>query len=239
MTVTTRYETIAAGDGGTFEAFCAIPERGSGPGVLLFQEIFGINDNMRGLAERLADAGYVTLVPDMFWRIEPRFERKDESGIGDAFAIVQKFDFETGIADIQATHAHLLGMPECTGRVGTIGFCLGGGLAFAAATRSRVDGRGPDAAVPYYGSPVNGLLGFVAQLECPTMFHYGNNDAFIPEEQIAEVERAVAGKSHVVFHRYDAGHAFSNWDAPSMYQAEAAELAWSRTLEFFTAHLAA
>ena len=239
MTVTTRYETITANDGGEFVAYCAIPESGSGPGVLLFQEIFGVNDNMRGLAEKLAAEGYVTLVPDMFWRIEPRFERKDESGLGDAFAMVQKFDFETGVADIQSAHAHLLGMAECTGKVGAIGFCLGGGLAFAAATRSRVDGRGPDAAVPYYGSPVNDLLGFVDQLECPTMFHYGNNDAFIPEEKIAEVEQAVAGKPDVVFHRYDAGHAFSNWDAPSMYQAEAAELAWSRTLEFFGKHLGA
>lgn len=239
VTVTTRYETIRAEDGGEFAAYCAIPASGSGPGVLLFQEIFGINDNMRGLAEKLADAGYVTLVPDMFWRIEPRFERKDESGIGDAFAMVQRFDFETGVSDIQATHAHLLGMAECTGKVGAIGFCLGGGLAFAAATRSRVDGRGPDAAVPYYGSPVNDLLGYVDQLECPTMFHYGDNDAFIPGDKIAEVEQAVAGKDHVIFHRYDAGHAFSNWDAPSMYQAEAAELAWTRTLEFFKANLGA
>ena len=90
MTVTTRYETISSADGREFEAYCAVPESGRGPGMLLFQEIFGINDNMRTLAERLAHEGYVTLVPDMFWRIEPRFERKDESGIGDAFAIVQK-----------------------------------------------------------------------------------------------------------------------------------------------------
>jgi carboxymethylenebutenolidase len=68
VTATTRYETVNAHDGGTFEAFCAIPTSGSGPGMLLFQEIFGINDNMRGLAERLANEGYVTLVPDMFWR---------------------------------------------------------------------------------------------------------------------------------------------------------------------------
>ncbi len=102
---------------------------------------------------------------------------------------------------------------------------------------SRVDGRGPDAAVPYYGSPVNDLLGSVGDLDCPTMFHYGNNDPFIPEAQIAEVEQAVAGRPDVTFHRYDAGHAFSNWDAPSMYQKEAAELAWSRTLTFFAEHL--
>lgn len=232
----TRYESIAvAGD--RFDAYCAIPSSGSGPGILLFQEIFGINDNMRELATRLATQGYVTLVPDMFWRIERRFERKDESGLEDAFAIVQKFDFGSGVSDITATHDHLLRMPECTGHVGAMGFCLGGTLAFAAATMSRVHGRGPDAAVCYYGSGINDLLGQVEQLECPTMFHYGTNDPFIPEDKIAEVERAVAGRPDVEFHRYEAGHAFSNWDAPSMHDAAAAEAAWSRSLNFLQRHL--
>ena len=237
MSVTTKYETVAADDGGEFEAYCAVPESGNGPGVLLFQEIFGINDNMRTLANRLAEAGYVVLVPDMFWRLEHRFERKDESGFGDAIAIVQRFDLLGSVRDIQATHAYLLSMPECSGKVGAMGFCLGGGLAFAAATMSRVDGRGPDAAVPYYGSPVNDLLSHADDLTCPTMFHYGNNDPFIPEEKLREVEVAMAGKANVIIHRYDAGHAFSNWDAPSMYQQEAADLAWSRTLAFLSEHL--
>ena len=232
MAITTRYETIAATDGGTFEAYCAVPESGSGPGMLLFQEIFGINDNIRGLCDKLAADGYVTLAPDMFWRIEPRFERKDESGFADAIAMVQQLDFEKAIDDIKATHAHLKSMPECTGKVGATGFCLGGALAFAAATQSKVD-----ASVPYYGSAINDMLDQVGELECPTMFHYGNNDPFIPEEKIAEVEAAVAGKPNVVFHRYDAGHAFSNWDAPSMYDEAAATLAWSRTLDFLREHL--
>jgi carboxymethylenebutenolidase len=234
----TRYESVTSADGQQFEAFCAVPESGRGPGMLLFQEIFGINDNMRALAERLAEAGYVTLVPDMFWRIERRFERKDESGMADAFAIVQKFDITKAVADIQATHAHLLSMEECSGKVGAVGFCLGGGLAFAAATMSRVDGKGPDAAVCYYGSPVNDLLVHVEHLRCPAMFHYGNTDPFISEDKIAEVERAVSGLPVVEFHRYDAGHAFSNWDAPSMYDEPAAEAAWARTLAFFGQHLA-
>jgi carboxymethylenebutenolidase len=237
MSVSTRYETIVTPDGASFGAFCAVPEGGSGPGILLFQEIFGINDNMRGLAEKLAQQGYVVLVPDMFWRIEPRFERKDESGLGDAFAIVQQFDFAAAVGDIQCTHAHLLSMGECSGKVGAVGFCLGGALAFAAATLSRVDGRGPDAAVCYYGSGINDLLGHVDALECPCLFHYGSNDAYIPAENIAEVEEAVAGRPGVAFHRYDAGHAFSNWDAPSMYDEAAADEAWSRTLAFFDTHL--
>ena len=226
------YVTINATDGGTFEAYCAMPASGSGPGMLLFQEIFGINDNIRGLCDKLAGEGYVTLAPDMFWRIEPRFERKDESGFADAIAMVQKLDFATAIDDIKATHAHLKAMPECTGKVGATGFCLGGALAFAAATQSKVD-----ASVPYYGSAINDMLDQVGELDCPTMFHYGNNDPFIPEEKIAEVEAAVAGKPNVVFHRYDAGHAFSNWDAPSMYDKTAADLAWGRTLEFLKANL--
>jgi carboxymethylenebutenolidase len=236
MSVTTRYETVFTASGDSFDVYCAVPE-GGGPGVIMFQEIFGINDNMRGLAERLAEAGYVTVVPDMFWRIERRFERQDESGMADAFAIVQKFDPNAAITDIRATHAHLLAMPECSGRVGVMGFCLGGGLAFAAATSSRVDGRGPDAAVCYYGSAINDLLGQVAQLECPALFHYGDNDPYIPPEKVAEVERAVAGRPGVELHHYDAGHAFSNWDAPSMYVEAAATDAWTRTLDFLGRHL--
>ncbi|MFZ6005651.1 MAG: dienelactone hydrolase family protein [Actinomycetota bacterium] len=234
---TNRYETVSAHDGGHFEAYCAVPDSDSGPGILLFQEIFGINDNMRGLADKLAGEGYVVLVPDMFWRLEPRFERKDESGIGDAFAMVSRFDIELGIADIASTHAHLLAMPECTGKVGAVGFCLGGSLAFACAARSRVDGTGPDAAVSYYGSGNNDLLGVLDSVACPILFHYGADDPFIPEDKIAEVEQAIAGRPGMRLERYSAGHAFSNWDAPSMYQPEAAELAWSRTLDFFAAHL--
>jgi carboxymethylenebutenolidase len=237
VTIATSYERITAQDGGSFDAFCALPDGGTGPGILLFQEIFGINDNMRGLAERLAGEGFVVLVPDMFWRLEPRFERKDESGLGDAFAMVQRYDWDHAAPDIAATHAHLLGMSASTGKVGAIGFCFGGGLAFLAGVASRVEGRGPDAVVSYYGSPVNGMLGQVDSLECPTLFHYGSKDAFLPKDLIDEVEAAVAGKPGVELHRYEAGHAFSNWDAPSMSDEAAATEAWARTIPFLHRHL--
>ena len=146
----------------------------------MFQEIFGINDNMRGLAERLAGEGYVVLVPDMFWRLQRRFESKDESGMGEGIALVQQLDMGLAMADMQAAHAHLLAMPECTGRIGAVGFCLGGGLAFACAATSRVDGRGPDAAVAYYGSHVNALLHLAEQVECPVMYHYGDSRRLHP-----------------------------------------------------------
>ena len=236
MTTATRYESVPAGTD-RFDAYCAVPEGGRGPGILLFQEIFGINDNMRGLAGRLAEAGYVVLVPDMFWRIQRRFEVNDESGMGDAFAMVQKLDFAKAAEDINSAHSHLLGLSECDGRIGAVGFCLGGSLAFAAATNSRVDGRGPDAVVCYYGSAINDMLDQVSRLDCPALFHYGERDPYIPSEKIAEVEAAVSGRPGVEFFRYDAGHAFSNEDAPSLYDAAAAAEAWPRTLDFFARHL--
>ena len=240
--MTTRYEQIQSADGRTFEAYCAVPESGSGPGMVLFQEIFGINDNMRGLADKMAAAGYVALVPDMFWRQEPRFERKDESGMADAFAMIQSFDWDKAGPDITATLAHLKGMSECTGPVGGVGFCFGGVLAYLFAAVARVaqsDGSsaGPDAVVSYYGSGVHGMLDLADKITCPIMFHYGSTDPFIPTEQIDQVEAAVAGKPGVEFHRYEAGHAFSNWDAPSMYNQAAADEAWERTLDFFSRHL--
>jgi carboxymethylenebutenolidase len=240
MTAEPRYERIDATDGtGSFDAYCAVPPSGSGPGILLFQEIFGINDNMRGLADRLAADGYVVLVPDMFWRLESRFERKGESGMADAFGMIQRYEFDHAPVDINATHAHLLAMTECTGRVGAVGFCFGGALAFMAAATSRVEGNGVDAAVCYYGSAINGMLAMVGTIDCPVMYHYGDADAFIPPESVDAVEQAVAACPGVEFHRYEApaGHAFSNWDAPSMYHEPAAEAAWARTLAFLDAHL--
>jgi carboxymethylenebutenolidase len=220
-----------------FDAYLALPPSGRGPGLLLFQEIFGINDNMRTLAGRLAEAGYVVLVPDMFWRIERRFERSDDSGMADAFAMVQRFDLATAGEDIQAAHAHLLSLPECDGRIGAMGFCLGGALAYVAAVSSRVDGHGPDAVVCYYGSAINDLLGEVDQLQAPALFHYGARDDFIPADRIAEVEAAVVGKPGVEFYRYDAGHAFSNEDSTRFYDPRAAAEAWPRTLDFLRRHL--
>ncbi len=234
--VSTRYEKITTPDG-EFEAFCAMPESSPAPAVLVFQEVFGINDNIRGLAEQLADAGYLALAPDVFWRIEPRFERKDESGLADGMTRVQQLDFDLAAADLTATMAHALAMPECDGRVGGVGFCLGGTLAYLFAARTRVDGRGPDAAVSYYGSAVHRMLDLAPRIECPVLFHYGAQDPYIPAEQIDEVERALAGRPDVVLQRYDAGHAFSNWDAPTFYDEAAARTAWERTLQFLDRHL--
>lgn len=233
---TARTETVTTLDGRTFTAHCAVPDQ-PGPGILLLQEIFGVNDNMRGLADRLAREGYVVLVPDVFWRIQPGFERNDESALQECMAMVGQLDWATVPDDISATHRHLLSLPECTGTVGAVGFCLGGSLTFLAAAKSRVDGKGIDAAVSYYGSGNNGLLPMLDEVGCPVLFHYGDRDPYIQIESIDEVERAVAGRPGMRVERYDAGHAFSNWDAPSMYDQAAAESAWTTTTGFLAEHL--
>ncbi|MFB9902329.1 dienelactone hydrolase family protein [Allokutzneria oryzae] len=234
---TTRNELVRSHDGDTFDAFCAVPEAPPAPGILLFQEVFGINDNMRGLALRLAEQGYVVLAPDVFWREQRRFERKDESGLAEGAALARRLDFELVAKDITSTFAHLLAMPECDGAVGGVGFCLGGTLAYLFATESRVDGRGPNAVVSYYGSAIKDVQAGSRKVDCPMLFHYGSDDPYIPQERVDEVEAAFADHSDVTVLRYDAGHAFSNWDAPSFYDKAAADLAWSRTLEFFAKHL--
>lgn len=234
---TTRYERIEAHDGDAFDVYCALPATVPAPGVVLLQEVFGINDNMRGLAGRLAEHGYVTLVPDMFWRLQRRFESKDESGLSDGMALAQRMDMEDAVADMTSTLARLRGMQECSGKVGAVGFCLGGTLAYRFATSVRVDGRGPDAVVSYYGSGIHGMLDHAAFVECPMMFHYGDADPYITADQVAAVETALAARPDVTVHHYDAGHAFSNFDAPSLHQPEAADEAWGHTLAFLDDHL--
>lgn len=237
MPVTTRWDKVSAHDGGTLDAFVAVPESGSGPGMLVFQEILGVNENIRELSQRLARSGFVALAPDMFWRIEPRFERKDESGFTDAMAMIGKFDQDAGREDITSAFAHLLALPECTGKIGAVGFCLGGTLTYVTAATARANGKGPDAAVSYYGSGIHDMLALAENIECPIMFHYGDRDPFIPAEQVAAVERALGDRPNVTVHHYDAGHAFSNWDAPSMYDEKASGEAWGRTIAFLTEHL--
>ncbi len=140
--------TIRAADGGSFSAYLATPKSGKGPGIVLIQEIFGVNKVMRDLADGFAAQGYTVMCPDLFWRQEPgvQITDKTEAEWKKAFSLMQGFNTAKGVDDLKATLATLRKHQACTGKVGSIGYCLGGKLAFLMATRSD-----SDANVGYYG----------------------------------------------------------------------------------------
>ena len=147
--------TIDTGDG-PMNAYLALPPGGEGPGIVLIQEIFGVNEVMRDLADGFAAQGYVVACPDLFWRIEPGIDISDktEAEWARAFDLFKTFHVEHGVRDLRATLAALRSHPACTGKVGAVGYCLGGKLAYLMATRSDAQ-----ASVSYYGIGIDKALG--------------------------------------------------------------------------------
>ncbi|MES9536690.1 dienelactone hydrolase family protein [Actinomadura sp. NPDC000600] len=199
-----------------------------GPGILLLQEIFGVGDYMEAVAEDLVALGYVVAAPDMFWRIEPNWTTAhNEDALPKGMSMVSQFDWEKGVGDAVAALAVLKGLPE-VGKAGVLGFCFGGTLAYLVAANAEVD-----AVVSFYGSGVPDMLDQLDAIQAPTQFHFGGDDAYIPREEVAELERAVEQKDHMEIHvQEDGGHAFHNRKAPMFYQPEPAARAWRLTEEF-------
>ncbi len=209
-----------------------------GSGVLVFQEIFGINDNIRGLAERLAEAGFLVLVPDMFWRIEPRFERKDESGMADG---MQWCSSSTSPSSATTSPPPSPTCARCPA-VPAEPAASGSASAARSPTSSRRPpgwtGRGRTPSCPTTARASTTCSGPGRPDRVPDAVPLRRRDPYIPTEQI-DAGRAGDGRARRrrPSHRYDAGHAFSNWDAPSMYDETAAGVAWDRTLDFLARHL--
>jgi carboxymethylenebutenolidase len=227
--VLTRTETVAMPDGGEMAAYVALPESGSGPGVVVLMEIFGVGTYIRRAAERLAELGYVALAPDLYRRTEPGLAlAHDEAGMAQAFAAVGQLDIEGAVGDSIVALEHLRGLPEVSGPVAVLGFCLGGTLAFAVAAAGQ-----PAAAVAYYGSGVADALSDTERISCPVLFHYGAEDPYIPLEDAERVAAAAASRPDWEVHvQLDAGHAFDNHDAPMFSRPEAAARAWGLTSDF-------
>jgi carboxymethylenebutenolidase len=229
---TSRTETVAAPGGGAFAAHVVVPDAGEGPGILLLQEIFGVNDFLQAKADDLAALGYVVLCPDVFWRVEPGISLPhDEAALAQAFDYVGKYaatDDEEKAADLGAALEHLEGLPEVTGKVAAMGYCLGGLLAYVVAAT-----HDPDAAVSYYGSSIADRLPAAEAITCPILFHFGGNDPYIPREQVDKISAALGDRPNVEIHVQDgAGHAFENFLAPQFHDPEAAKRSWPLTVDF-------
>lgn len=217
---------ITAGDGGSFQAYLAKPAQGSGPGLVLLQEIFGVTAFLRAQADLLAEEGYVVLVPDLFWRQEPGldlgYEDEDRQK---AFALYQGFDSDKAVEDIGATLEALRSRPEQTGKLGVLGYCLGGKLAFLAAARCDVD-----CAISYYGVGLENHLDEAAKITCPLVLHVAEQDDHVPPEAVEQVRQALSDHRGVSIFSYPgAGHAFAR-PGGAQYDKPAAMMAYSRSL---------
>jgi carboxymethylenebutenolidase len=225
-------------EGGQLPADLLLPPSGRGPGIVVHQEIFGVTGYIRSRAEALAALGYVVLVPHFYWRLGDQVVPEGGDGLPQALELVGRYDWEAGVADGVAALDALRSREEVQGPVGLLGFCFGGGLAFNVAAAAAVAGRGPDALVSYYGSALPNLLGLAGQVTCPSLHHFGLEDAYIPQETVRAIEAAVtADNDDVTFLTYPgAGHAFDN-PSPAFHHAEASGQAWAATESWLLEHL--
>ncbi|TQL95167.1 carboxymethylenebutenolidase [Actinoallomurus bryophytorum] len=228
-----RVEQVAV-SGGAYDLTVWPPDRGSGPGVLLIPEIFGVSDYIEAVAEDLAGLGYVVAAPDLFWRLHPGWRAAhDEEGVRSSLELAQRFDFEQGVADSAAGLRHLTDLPEVGGEVGIVGFCLGGSIGYFLAAQNAAA-----AVVSFYGSAVPDRLELLDAIERPLQFHFGGDDPYIARTEVAKVEEAVRTRANAEIHVEErAGHAFHNRMAPMFYVPEPAARAWRRTEDFLSRHL--
>ncbi len=224
--ITTQTIAIAPG----FAGYLALPPAGQGPGLVLFQEIFGVNAHIRAVAEQYALDGFVVLAPDLFWRAAPGVQLGYEGADRErALALMRGYAAPDALADIAASVAFLRARPEVGARkVGAIGYCMGGRMAYLAAATTDVD-----AAVPFYGGGIHGQLESAAAIRCPLQFHYAEHDDSIPPAAVEQVRQALAGKAASVHIYPGAHHGFNCW-ARAAYHAPSAALAHGRALVFLS-----
>ncbi len=204
------------------------PRSGSGPAVVVFQEIFGVTDYIQSRCRDLAELGYVVCAPEVYWRLGEDVRVDDgPDGLPEAMALVRKLDWPSAVRDGVATLEHVRGLIEVTGPVAVLGFCFGGGLAFNVAATDA-----PDALVSYYGSALPDLLELAGDVVAPSLHHFGLADTFLPVETVETIRTAIGGSPQVRFETYEgAGHAFDNPN-PVFHHADASRAAWGVTTRF-------
>jgi carboxymethylenebutenolidase len=218
--------SVSATDGGTFKGYLSLPAAGAGPGLVLLQEIFGINRHLRAVADLYAEEGYAVIAPDLFWRMEPDVSLGyTEADLQKAFDFYRRFDVDQAIKDVADTLKALRAIPACKGKVGAIGFCLGGKLAYLTAARTDVD-----CAICYYGVGIEQSLGEANYIECPMVLHFAGEDKFVPPAAVEQIRAAFASREDVEIYVYPgADHAFNCDERPS-YHKPSAMMARTRTL---------
>ncbi|OLL31811.1 carboxymethylenebutenolidase [Burkholderia sp. SRS-W-2-2016] len=224
-----RYIEIPAPDGRAFRAYLATPASGTGPGIVLCQEIFGVNQTIRDVADYYAEEGYTVLAPDLYWRVETGIELGyTEADFARAFELYRQYDENKGVADIASTLDVLRELPECDGETGVLGFCLGGKLAYLAACRLPVA-----CAVSYYGVGIERALDEAAGIKGRLVLNLAALDRFCPPEAQQQIATALAGNDHIEVHVYPGvDHAFAR-SGGEHYDKPAAMIAHERAVAAF------
>lgn len=221
-------------DGGTMGGYLAPAQQGSGNGVLVIQEIFGVNAGVRAICDHFAAKGFFTLAPDLFWRLKPGVQLTDKTDAewAQAMDYLNKFNVDLGVTDLIAALGFLRQYKGCGGKVGTVGYCLGGKLSYLMATRSDVD-----CAVSYYGVGIQDMLDEAVEIRHPFLMHIAGADHFVPPDAQQKIKERMARNPLVTVHIYDGmDHAFARPNGVK-YNAAAATLANQRTDDFFGVHL--
>jgi carboxymethylenebutenolidase len=229
MAVKTEWVTVVQAEQ-PFPAFLALPAGPARGGVVVIQEIFGVNSHIRSVAERIAEAGYVALAPDLFWRVKPHIElgyTPDDIAQGREHRGKLKDD-ET-VKDIDASMKVLVARPEMNGKKwGVVGFCWGGLISYLTACRLK-----PAAASVYYGGGIPNYLKESGHIPCPILFHFGELDKGIPLTDVDKIKEALKSKADATVHVYPgADHGF-HCDQRGSYHPASAKQAWERTVDFF------
>jgi carboxymethylenebutenolidase len=221
-----EYIQISAATGGSFSAYISLPSGGRGPGLVLCQEIFGVNDSMKTTADSWAEEGYVVIVPDLFWRISPNIQLGySEQDWQKAFELFQAFDIELGVQDLAASVEHLRTLSSVDGKVGAVGFCLGGTLAYLCAAGSFVD-----CAVGYYGVGIDKHLDKAASIKVPLALHFAELDAYCDAPARELITATLAANKNVVSYLYPGvDHAFAR-PLGAHYHKQSSNLAHQRSL---------
>jgi carboxymethylenebutenolidase len=225
--------TITTPDG-AFSAYVARPSAASAPAIVVIQEIFGVNKVMRDICDDLAAQGFVAVCPDLFWRIEPGIDITDQSEAEwkRAFELYNAFDVDAGVSDIDATIDAVRQLPGVNGKVGAVGYCLGGLLAFLTATRTDAD-----ASVSYYGVGTEKHLAEAEKLARPLLMHIAEEDQFVPKEAQKVILDALKDHPQIEIHTYPGrDHAFARVGG-AHYDAADAGTANARSLAFFKSNL--
>lgn len=227
-----RTDQVPCGDAGSMDLHVWTPDGPAVGSVLLIQEIFGVGPYIRAVAERLADAGYVVAAPDVFWRFAPGWASDHTAdGLGASMEQVAKLDFPQAVGDCLAALDHLGEVDGVAQRPAVLGYCLGGTLAWAVAAQGD-----PSCCVSYYGSGVPSMIGMLDQVTCPTLFHFGDADAYIPNSGVEDLVEAIRGREGFVVNVEQAGHAFDNHESEMFWNESAAKAAWAKTMAFLGSH---